>query len=331
MNILKKLTGAVLLLVAVALLLGCGRRHEADEYYVMVVANKSIPYWQTAASGFYEAARQMNVKAEVVGPDNYDPNAEKQEFQRILAKKPAGIIISAADPELMKSEIDAAASQGIPVITIDADSPNSNRLYFVGTNNYQAGTIGGEAAAKQLNGKGNVIVFTIPTQLNLVERMHGYRDVFAKYPGIKVVREVDMKGDPRIVFDQVQAVLDKKEAIDGFISLEAQGGDEIATVLNNNKVTGKVVVAMDTDDATLDGIKKGLINATIAQKPYTMGYVGIKAVDDYYHNKAELSKMASAKSPMSPVPAYVDTGVSLVDKSNVDQIQQAIQQSQTKK
>jgi ribose transport system substrate-binding protein len=217
------------------------------------------------------------------------------------------------------------------VLTIDTDSPNSLRLFFVGTNNYQAGIQGGQVAAKALNGKGNVVVFTMPNQVNLEERLNGYRSVFDKYPGIKIVRVVDIKGDPRIVFDQTQAIVDKKEPIDGFLCLEAQGGKEVATVLSNSNVKGKVIVAMDTDEKTLDWIQKGMIEATIAQKPYTMGYVGLKLVDDYHHSKTDIAKMASSKGPMSPLPAFVDTGATLVDKSNVDQVIQAIQQSQSKR
>jgi ribose transport system substrate-binding protein len=331
MAVAKKIAGAVLILVVLLLLIGCGGRHEADEYYVLSTANKSIPYWKTAAAGFFEATRQMKVKSEVVGPDNYDPNAQRDELRRVLAKKPAGILLCATDPELFKSEIDSAISQGIPVITIDTDSPNSNRLFPIGTNNYQVGQMGGEVAAKALNGKGNVIVFTMPNQVNLEERLNGYRKAFEKYPGIKIARVVDIKGDPRIAFDQAQAAIDQKEPIDGFICLEAQAGEEVATVISNNKATNKVIVAMDTDDKTLDWIKKGVIVATIAQKPYTMGYVGVKMLDDYHHSQADISKMANSKSPISPIPAYVDTGATLVDKNNVDAIEQAIQQSQAAK
>jgi ribose transport system substrate-binding protein len=329
--ITKKISGAALICVVLVLLIGCGRRHEPDEYYVLVTANKAIPYWKTAAAGFFEATSQMKVKSEVVGPDNYDPNAQLDEFRRAVGKKPAGILLSATDPELFKGEIDSAISQGIPVITIDTDSPKANRLFFIGTNNYQAGLMGGEVAAKELKGKGNVIVFTMPNQVNLEERLNGYRKSFEKYPGIKIVRVIDIKGDPRIAFDQTQAVLDKKEPIDGFICLEAQGGEEVATVVSNANATGRVIVAMNTDEKTLDWIKKGVIAATIAQKPYTMGYVGVRMVDDYHHSQADIAKMANSKSPISPLPAYVDTGATLVDKNNVEEIQRLLQQSQAQK
>jgi len=328
MALTKKFSALVIGLAALAMLVGCGGRHDSDEHYYLVTANKSIPYWQAAGNGIIEGATQMKVHAEVVGPDTYDPANEKDEFHKLLSKspKPSGILVSPADPEGMKPEIDAAIAAGIPVITVDTDSPNSNRLFFIGTNNYQAGQLGGQVAAKALNGKGNVVVYTMPNQVNLEERLHGYKDVFEKYPGIKITQVIDIKGDPRIAFDQTQAMLDKKDNVDGFICLEAQAGKEVATVLDSNHLSGKkVIVAMDTDDKTLDWIKKGVIAATVAQKPYTMGYVGVKMLDDYHHSAADIAKMASTKGPMSPLPAYVDTGATLVDKNNVDEIISAMQ------
>jgi len=333
MALVKKSTVSLLLILAFACLLGCGKRHSDDEHYYLVTANKSIPYWQNAAAGFFEGARQMTVHAEVIGPDTYDAANERDEFHKLLSKdpKPSGIMVSPADPEMLKPEIDAAIAAGIPVITMDTDSPNSNRLFFIGTYNYQAGQLGAQVMAKQLNGKGNIVVYTLGSQVNTEERMHGYRDVFEKYPGIKIAQVIDIKGDPRIAFDQTQAMIDKKADVDGFICLEAQSGKEVATVLDNNRLGGKkVVVAMDTDDKTLDWIKKGVIAATVAQKPYTMGYVGIKMVDDYHHSQPDIQKMSSSKNLDSPLPAYVDTGAILVDKNNVDEIIQALQSSNKK-
>ena len=87
-----------------------------------------------------------------------------------------------ADPTLMKDDIDQAVAAGIPVITVDSDAPASKRLFFIGTDNYHAGQIGGQRLAKELNGKGNVVVFTIPEQANLKERLRGYRDALEATP-----------------------------------------------------------------------------------------------------------------------------------------------------
>src|SRR5437763_13665404 len=186
----------------------------------------------------------------------------------------------------MKDDIDRAIASGIPVITVDSDAPSSKRLFLSVTNNYQAGLNGGQRLAKELNGKGNVAVFTVPSYGNMNERLRGYRDALQATPGIKITRIVDIRGDPRIAFDTATQIIgnEKKEKIDAFVCVEALSGKEIASVLNNNGVKGKVVRAMDTDQDTLEGIKKGVITAAISEKPYTKSYVRLKMLHDLHHH-----------------------------------------------
>jgi len=301
-------------------LVSCGSAHDADEKYYLISANVKIPYWQAGSAGLFQAATQLKVRSEFAGPDTYDPKGEQQALQQAVQSKATGILISVADPALLKDDIDKAIAAGIPVITVDSDAPASKRLLFIGTNNYRAGQIGGERLAKELDGKGNVVVFTIPEQANLKERLRGYRDALEATPGIKITRVVDMKGDSRVAFDSATEVLgnDKKEHTDAFVCLEALAGKEVATVLSQHGAKDKVVIAMDTDDDTLSWIQKGLIAATISQKPYTMSYVGLKMLDDLYHHKLSTLSNDWSKDSFSPIPAFVDTGSALIDKTNVD-------------
>jgi len=306
-------------LVLVLPLITCGSEHSTDELYVLVSANIQVPYWKAAGAGFSQAASQLKVRYDFVGPDDYDPKAEKEAFDKAIAKKATGILVSAADAKLLKDSIDGAINAGVPVITVDSDAPDSKRLFFIGTNNYQAGLTGGQRLATELKGKGNVVVFTMPAQANLAERLRGYRDALETHPQIKIARVVDIQGDPRVAFDTTTEILGKeRDKFDAFVCLEAQAGKEVATVLNSNKVTGKVVIAMDTDPDTLEWIRKGVIAATISQKPYTMTYFGLRVLDSLYHNKLNSLSADFSKDSFAPVPAFVDTGSSLVDKENVE-------------
>ena len=281
-----KLT-TITLSLSLALLCGCtgSTGHKSNEKYYLVCANTKLQYWQSAAAGLVKAAKLVDVSSETSGPDTYDPQAEQQAFRSALAKKPAGILVSAADPNLMKSDIDAAIAQGVPVITIDSDTPGSKRLCFIGTNNREAGIMGARRLVKEMNGKGNLVIYTMPGQVNLEERLHGYKDILAENPGIKVIQTVDVKGDPRVAFDATNDMLDKaKVKPDAFACLEAIACKEVADVLDRKKITGKVVVAMDTDQGTLDWIKKGAIAATIAQKPFTMAYYGLMMLAELHLN-----------------------------------------------
>ena len=147
--------------VTICLLLGCSR-HDNNERYILVTVNSKLPYWQTAAAGLAKAGALYGVKVDVRGPDTYDPQAEVKEFQDAVALKPAGILVSVADSALMQQVINSAIDAGVPVITVDADAPASKRLYFIGTNNLQAGRLGGQRVLDKLHGKGNVVFYTMP-------------------------------------------------------------------------------------------------------------------------------------------------------------------------
>lgn len=293
-------------------------QHAVEEKYVLVADNISVPYWQEARAGLTRAGAQLQVKIDMLGPDTYDPKAERDQFREAVNKKPSGIAVSASDADLMKPEIDAAIAQGIPVVTIDADAPTSKRLVFIGTDNYKAGVTGARVVAGKLHGKGNVVVYTMPEQPNLKDRLRGYTDTFAEYPQIKVAEVVDIKGDPRAAFDRTMEIVEKNPKIDCFVGLVSTAGPEIASVLERKNITGKVVVAMDTDSHTLEGVQKGIISATIGQKPFTMAYLAVKELDDLHHHPLKSATSDLAQDSFSLVPAFIDTGATLIDKSNVD-------------
>jgi len=306
-------------------LLSCSP-HDSNEYFVFVAANLQVPYWQAAGAGFTKASAQFRVRAEFLGPNTYDPKAERDALEQAVQQKATGILLGVTDPVLLKDSIDKAIVAGIPVITMDSDSPSSKRLFFIGTNNYQVGMNGGLRLAQELKGKGNVVVFTMPDQRNMQDRLHGYRDALERTPDIKITRVVDIQGDPRIAFDTTTQIIGKeKDQVDAFVCLEAQSGKEVASVLNSYHVTGKVVMAMDTDPETLQFIQSGAIAATISQKPYTMAFVGMQMLDNLYHHRPSSLETDWSKDSFAPIPAFVDTGSALIDKSNVDSFLQAKQ------
>src|SRR5207237_5452035 len=94
----KRISFIFTLMASLAFLISCkSSQHSYDEKYFLVSANIKIPYWETAGAGFSQAASQLGVRAEFVGPDTYDPQAERQELQRVTKLKPSGIVISAAE------------------------------------------------------------------------------------------------------------------------------------------------------------------------------------------------------------------------------------------
>jgi ribose transport system substrate-binding protein len=308
------------LAMALSMIVGGCERHQKSEHYFLIATNINLSYWQSAHEGFRSAAAQYGVTEDMRGPDTFNPAIEVDEFRAAVARKPAGILVSVSDPKLMGPEINKAMEAGIPVITMDSDAPDSQRLYFIGTNNLEAGRLGGNFVAAQLNGKGNVVFFTMPGQPNLEERLKGYKDVFANSPGIKVVEVFDMKGQSTAAMDKAVEYLARTgpAKINAYISLESSSAKDVAEAFKRAKPQDAMVMAMDVDQPTLELVKDGTIKATISQKPFTMAFLGLKALDDLHHYPLKPLARDYGSDAQSPIPAFVDTGVSLVDQTNVD-------------
>ncbi|HTQ96024.1 MAG TPA: substrate-binding domain-containing protein [Candidatus Acidoferrum sp.] len=304
---------------------GCQKPyHQSDERYVLVAANVNLPYWQEAAAGLTDIGKNTGVKVDFVGPATFSPEEELTAFKQAVAQHPSGIMVSVTDPKLFKEPIDNAILQGIPVITIDADAPDSNRVLFIGTDNFRAGQDSGKRMGTLLGGQGKVVLIALGGQLNSEERVRGVNEALKKYPGVQVIQTIDDKGDEGVAADAIAALIAKKEKIDGIICLEASGGEGAASALHRLDMTGKIkIVAFDKDPQTLDAIDKKWITATVVQKPYVMAYYGVRFLDDLHHNVVhEFKDWATA--PTGPLPTFVDTGTAVVDSSNLATFQKAL-------
>jgi len=316
---------AVSIFAGAALIASCAKPyHEETERYVFVATNINLPYWREAQAGFLDAAKTLGVKGELTGPTAYDPNGEIGMFRQIVEQHPAGICVSAARPELFQAEIDKAVAEGIPVICVDADVPNSKRVLYIGTDNFKAGRESLKRMAVLVPGKGSIVVITIPGQHNLDDRVAGVADALKNFPGLKLTKILDNKGNVGTAFDQISDLIQKKEKVDGIICLEASGGAGAAGALHRFSMEGKLpIVAFDNDPETLDWIERGAITATITQKPYVMSYYGLKFLDDLHHNAVHQFKDWRT-ALATPMPTNVDTGTVVVDKSNLKVYREAL-------
>ena len=298
--------------------------HQQEERYVLIATNINLPYWQEAAAGLQDVSKQMGVKAEIEGPEKLDPQAELTAFKAAMDSRPSGILVSVAKPELFQDAINSAIAVGIPVIAIDADAPDSKRVLFIGTDNYRAGQESAKRMAQILQGKGSIALIILPGQQNLEERLRGVTDALKKFPDIKVVQTIDDNGDPRVANDSTSNLLHSKTKIDGIICLEASGGEGAAEAVHRQDMDGKItIVAFDKDPETLEWIERGVITATVTQKPYVMAYYGVRFADDLHHNAVhDFKDWRTAPTP--PLPTWVDTGTAVVDKNNVKTFRDAL-------
>jgi ribose transport system substrate-binding protein len=287
----------------------------SSELYVEVCALTQLPYFIDHRLGMEAAGRELGVRAEFVGPADYDMTAMIATLEQTLARRPAGILVVGFDAAL-KPAIDRAVGVGVPVITLDSDVPGSKRLCFIGTGNYAAGVAGAKAMADATGDKGKVAILTKTGQPNLEDRVRGYREELARHPGIRMVGIGNTSSDPTAAASAAAAFLQRHPDLAGIGCVEAAGGIGAGTAVREAGRAGKVkIVAMDRDNGTLDMIRSGVIHASIAQKTALMSYLGTKLL---YGLKRGAVKITTddAKAAVTPLPANIDTGILVITRAN---------------
>jgi ribose transport system substrate-binding protein len=224
------------------------------------------------------------------------------------------------NPDAFKAPIQKAMAAGIPILTFDSDSPDSGRYSFLGTGNEYAGTVAAKALAEQLGDEAaEVVVITNPAQLNNEQRVLGFKNAIEKdYKNLKLVQVGNGNGDQTQAAKVIAGFLQAHPNIKGVFCSEATSGVGAATAVKEARKEGKIkIVSFDTDRATLDAIKSGAIAASIAQGTYIMGFQSMNFLYQLKHGLINPVEDWKAKD-INPLPPFVDTGVNIVTKKNVD-------------
>ncbi len=296
-----------------------GLRGEMDQKYVMVNFLTGIDYWKNGLKGFEDAAEALGVSVEYRGATQYDVNEEVTVLEQVIARKPAGIAVSAINPEALNAAINKAVEAGIPVVMFDSDAPDSKAYSFLGTDNYNAGVTAARKMAEFTGTRGKLGVITQPNQLNHQERTKGFQDTLrSEYPNLQLVSVEDGKGDQLVSEQKAAGMLEKYPDLRGIFVTEANGGVGVGNaVLDAGKLDQVRIISFDTDKRTLDMVKSGTISATLAQGTWNMGYWSLMHL--FLLRNELVEPMPNwRESNVPPLPTYVDTGITVVTRSNVD-------------
>ena len=224
---------------------------KSDETYVWLCAVTAIAFWIDGRLGFEAAGKSLGVNTEFLGPVEYDAVAQLKVLEELLAKKPAGIMIFPADHQSLNEPMKRAMKAGIPVVTVNHDVNDPSARYgFIGPNNRGVGQKGGEIAAKILNGKGKVAFMTTTSPAHGI-RVDGYKDVFSKYPDIKIVAEVDEKSDPAVGLTVGTQLIQANPDLDMIIGIDATAGAAMDVDLLEPRMAACRSVTAETSGNTL--------------------------------------------------------------------------------
>ena len=139
------------------------------------VTNLTNPFWDFSDFGCKRASEVFNVDigGQVYQPQNGQIAEQKTHVESLIVKGVQGLAISVKEPIGQTADINAWCKE-MKVITVDSDAPDSDRLYYIGTDNIAAGRQVGELLAQAAPEGGKVMIFVGDlTQANANERAQG--------------------------------------------------------------------------------------------------------------------------------------------------------------
>ena len=188
---LKQLAACTAL--AAGLITGGSAADAADKHKIFLSMSYIGNDWQAEAANMVKAmaahkslADKVDLQVQVAGP-----NAQRQ-IQQINAMVQAGaeaIVVYPISPTALNQVVKNACDKGVKIFAYDGDisEPCAHNISIDQT---EAGRVTAEWLAKKLNGKGDIVMITgVPGTSVDDLRTKAAKEVFAKYPDIKIVGE----------------------------------------------------------------------------------------------------------------------------------------------
>ena len=303
--------------VAVALATPASAADFSKDHIAVIVKATTSQYWATVFDGADAAAKKLGVSISKLGASaETDVAKEVSIMENATQSKPTGIVIAATNAQALAQPIANATDKGIPVVVIDSNANTDKYVTFLATNNVTGGVKAADQLAscvKARTGKeeGDVAYLTaLAGAQSLNDRDKGFVDELKKYPGLKIVEHRVGDNDPARALKDSEDILTTHPNLVGMFADNELEGDGAGRAIQEKSLGSKLcAVAFDTSDQEIGFVRNGNLDGLIVQNPYMMGYAGVWYAEAAAHGVV--------------LPHYVDSGVHVVTKKNIDSPQMA--------
>ena len=302
------------------LLCGCGTEKEttpgksaetAEEKRLRFafVTNAVSNFWTLAKRGVDDAVEEFGVEVEFRMPPTGAIAEQKGIIEDLLNKGVDGITVSPIDAANQTEFLNSVAKY-VPVLCHDSDAPESDRIAYVGTDNYQAGREAGKLIKEVLPEGGKIMLFVgrLDAQ-NAQDRKRGIEEEI-EGSNIQIVDTRTDGTDTAKARSNAEDALVANPELKCLVGLWSYNGPALADALKGSgRIEDVEIVCFDEEEQTLQAIIDGTIHATVVQKPYQMGYQTIRL----------LTEIARGNDDAVPEDGLLDTGVQIVRQNNVQE------------
>lgn len=273
---------------------------------ILKSTDDSIQFWQVLIDGIHVAAKEFNADVQVTGSrTEADVDEQIALVEQAIEAKPDAIILAANDYNRLVPISEKAKMKGIKLIIVDSGINSNIQKSMIATDNVQAGKKVGEQMLKQLNGPSKLVIINyVKNAASLIDRERGVRSVLDSDGDVTLEDTLFVDGQEETAYAKAKDILRKDPTISGIIGLNEPTSVGAGRAIRELGLSGKVkLIGFDSSFNEIQLLDEGIMQATVIQQPFQMGYLSLKT--------------AAMAVKGKKVEKFIDTGSLVITKSNM--------------
>lgn len=257
------------------------------KYVIGLAMNtQTNPFFVDVKDGVQKAADEHGIELYITDAQD-DPTIQMKDVENLITKKPDAIIIDTCDSDAIVSSIEACNEAGIPVFTMDREANGGEVISHIGYDAIKSGRMAGQYLVDTLGGKGKIVEIQGIMGTNVAQnRSQGFNEIMKENPDMEIVACQVADFDRAKGMSVMENILQANPEIDG---LYAANDEMLLGALEAMEAAGRtdeiVKIGCDAIDDTLDAMKSGKVDATIAEPPFFLGKAILNTAYDYLEGK----------------------------------------------
>lgn len=281
---------------------------EEPKKKVAVICDMDSPFWQPVKREAQKTARILNFDIEICASKNRDVQEMIAFLRKIIAERFDAMVISLVNNETVYELVREASAQGMKIVFLQGTIPQVSYEAFLGTDAIACGRQSAEAAIQLLGSQGGTVgvgLWTDVKQETMEKRTSGFIERLQSESNI-CVHTFDIISTPtqQQADEMIEKALEENPDIGVFYAYNFGWGMHYANYLERHPGRFKLVV-VDYTKETESYIRKGCIDAAIAQRQALWGSKPLEILADAFEGKKSSA-------------AFQDTGTYEININNID-------------
>lgn len=291
MKIKKAMSVALVVLMVMSMVLGCGKSSDSNEatekegYTIgMIIVDPAFNFCQAMAQGVRDNLREGDELLEY--SYNYDTAVQADIIDDLITKQVDMIIIEALDLESLVAPLRNCQDAGIPVVLMDGKLEGDNENLVVATvenDVYNVGYLQGKSLCEAASGEGKVgYISWVNGGPAATGRIEGFRAAVEEYPNVEIVSDAETETTTDAAMESINATLQLYPDMKGFCAFFGQAGLSAVSAIGEAGMqeTCKLAVS-DFDVDFAEYLKEGKIYSCVYLNAPNMGKMAIEAAYEY--------------------------------------------------